>query len=174
MLHEADLDFGTADSEVVGAVLNGNGRNITWYLTTTQVIPNTCNTYPECKASRITSDGYVAFQKDKISFNTIYFICAYAPQSQRVQDSFTETLPSIQACSNGFVVDDSPPSAGEVHPENTNGYINSVDGFTVSWNSFDDNIDVNLLGYRYKINSYAVEIGKYFDFIKLVSLEIWQ
>ena len=158
-LHEADLDFGTEYSKVVGAVLSGNNRNITWYLTNSNTIPETCDDSPNCERLPTTTEGYVEVPQEKILHNKIQFICADAPEEVKEQDSFTETLPAIQLCSNGFVIDDVPPSGGELQVESVNGYINDLQSFAVTWKNFDDNIDVTALGYKNRINSYAVQIG---------------
>ena len=167
-LHNEELDFGTTDTEVVGAIPSGTDRNITWFLTTTKTVPKNCNESPECKTSRMTTDGYVQFRKADILVNTFYYICASAEESTTVKENFTEKLPAIRACSNGFVIDDTPPYGGEVHVRNVSGFLNDLREIVVHWNGFDDNINASRLGYENKINTFTVEIGKKDFYIKLI------
>ena len=79
--------------------------------------------------------------------------------SHVVREKFTEILPLIQGCSNGFVIDSVAPTSGRVYVKNVNGFINDLRHITVSWDGFRDNIDVSALGYEHGINSYDIEIG---------------
>ena len=158
-LHNEELDFGTKDTEVVGVILYANERNITWFLSIANSGMTTCHNDPNCAVSRATSDGYVTFPKKLIQYNTMYYICAYSNVSHVVRETFTEILPLIQACSNGFVIDSVPPTTGRVYVENVHGFINDLRHITVSWDGFRDNIDVSALGYEHGINSYDIEIG---------------
>ena len=94
----------------------------------------------------------------------IYYICAFSNESHIVREAFTEILPRIQTCSNGFVVDNIPPTTGQVHVENVNGFIYDLRRVTVYWVGFSDNIDVLALGYEQEINSYTIEIGTLFQY----------
>ena len=98
---------------------------------------------------------------ETIKLNTLYYICASANESNITRETFTETFMKIEMCSNGFILDDTPPYGGEVHVTNLNGYINDLKDIVVSWDGFGDNSDARLLGYESTINSYSVEIGKW-------------
>ena len=158
-LHNEELDFGTEDTDVIGVILYANERNITWFLTTTKTAPVSCSNIPTCIGTLATTNGYVTFPKKLIKYNTIYYICALANESHIVRETFTEILQPIATCSNGFVIDNIPPTTGQVHVKNVNGFINDLKRLIISWNGFDDNIDVAALGYGHKINFYSVEIG---------------
>ena len=158
-LHNKELDFGTKDTDVVGVILYANKQNISWFLTTTNAVPTSCHNNPNCIGTLITTDGYVKFPKKLIKYNKIYYICAFSNESHVVREAFTEILPRIQACSNGFVIDNVPPTTGQVHVENVNGFIHDLRRVTVSWVGFTDNTDVSALGYEQVINSYTIEIG---------------
>ena len=164
-MHDEELDFGTTDTEVVGAIPFGADRNITWFLTTARAVPENCNESPECESSLTTTDGYVQFPKEDIYVNTIFYICASADESRITTETFTENAPSIHACSDGFVIDDTPPYGGEVHVRTVNGFLNDLREVAVHWSGFHDNINASHLGYENKIKSYAVEIGKTTMFI---------
>ena len=158
-LYNEELDFGIEDTDVVGVILYANERNISWFLTTTKSVPLSCSRIPTCVGTLTSTTGYADFPKTLIQYNTIHYICAVANESHIVRETFTEILQPIQTCSNGFVIDSIPPTPGQVHVRNVNGFINDLTSVIVSWNGFDDNIDVAALGYEHKINSYSVEIG---------------
>ena len=161
LLHEEDIDFGTEHTDLVVVVLNGNHREVTWFLMTSRKLPTYCAFTPECKSSATTSNGYIRFPRSKIRYNKIYYICAKAPESELITEYKTDRLPAIQTCSNGFVLDNMPPTSGIINVKNVNGYINSMSDFVVTWTGFDDNVDAISVGYASKIKSYGVEIGKY-------------
>ena len=161
LLHDNDIDFGTEHTDLIGVVLNGNNREITWFLMTSRQLPTNCELTPDCKASKTTNNGYVRFPRSKIRYNTIYFICAWAPESELLTDTQVDRYPAIQTCSNGFVLDDRPPTTGIIQVKNLNGYINSLQDIVIAWEGFDDNADATSLGYASKIKSYKVEIGMY-------------
>ena len=72
----------------------------------------------------------------------------------------TEVLPETKACSNGFLVDDTPPTGGELHVNDVNGYITNLHDIEVTWNGFGDTADVAALGYHDTISAYTVAIGE--------------
>lgn len=106
----------------------------------------------------VTSTGYVEIPKLFTEYSTTFYICASANESHVERETFTEILPALRTCSNGFLLDNIPPHGGNVHVKNLNGYVNDL--LYISWYGFDDNIDVKVLGYDQKIKSYTVEIGK--------------
>ena len=158
-LHDNEIDFKSDTTDMIGAVLHGYERNISWYLMRTQSLPENCIHSPECQASMVTTNGYVNFSNRNIRPNIIYYICAHAEEMIN-RDASGESLTEIYACSDGFVIDNVPPYGGQVTVVNTNGYINNRNDLYVSWNGFEDNIDVNILGYTHSIASYTVHLGE--------------
>ena len=129
---------------------------------TSPEVPDRCK-LPGCKAALITSDGYVQFPAIAIQHNRVYFICALASEVNIVKESYTEILPEIKTCSNGFVVDDRPPTGGELHVNDINGYLTNLQDLEIMWYGFGDNENVDALGYDNEISSYMVAIGTYND-----------
>ena len=122
-------------------------------------MPEKWESGPVCSAVQTSTTGVVKFPKESINFGRIYYICAYSDMAYVVRETVTETLLPIQTCSNGFVIDNDPPYGGELHVANINGFINDLENLMISWNGFDDDINVTALGYENKINSYTLEIG---------------
>ena len=127
---------------------------------TSNSVPLDCSASPECKYSRITTEGYVELPSRKLSFDTLYYICADAPESERITGGHREIISPFHACSNGFILDDTPPTGGVIHVKNVNGYINSLTVLAVTWEGFSDNIDATIFGFENNIKFYTVEIGK--------------
>ena len=169
-IHTAEVDFATKESVVVGAILGGKDRKVKWYLMSSPTVPDRCKA-PKCKAALVTSDGYVQFPASSIQYDKVYFICAVASEMHVVKGMQTEVLPEIKACSNGFLVDDTLPTGGELHVNDVNGYISNLHDIEVMWNGFGDTADVSALGYHNMINAYTVEIGmnKHFYQISITS-----
>ena len=153
------MDFATKESVIVGAILGGRDRKIKWYLMSSPTVPERCEA-PKCKASLVTSDGYVQFPASSIQYDKAYFICVAASEMHVVKGETTEVLPEIKACSNGFLVDDTPPTGGEIYVNDMNGYIGDVYDIEVAWDGFGDTADVVALGYHHPISAYTVAIGK--------------
>ena len=157
-VHDAEVDFATRESVVVGAILGGKDRKVKWYLMSSPTVLDRCKA-PKCKAALVTSDGYVQFPASFIQYDKVYFICAVASEMHVVKEMQTEVLPEIKACSNGFLVDDTPPTGGELYINDVNGYITNLNDIEVMWNGFGDTADVAALGYHSTISEYTVAIG---------------
>ena len=122
-------------------------------------VPDRCKA-PQCKAALATTDGYVQFPASSIQYDKVHFICAAALEMHVVRGMQTEVMPEIKACSNGFLVDDTPPTGGELHVNDVNGYITNLHDIEVTWNGFGDTADVAALGYHDTISDYIVAIGE--------------
>lgn len=158
-MHDNEVDFGTRSTKIAGAIPHGFGRNITWYLMKERSIPTSCKDMFNCISSISTTSGYAKFPSHEVALYTVNYICAVADEAEIDRESSKEILPRISSCSDGFLIDDIPPSSGEVTVNSINGYINNVADFRVSWSNFEDNIVDGTLGYRGSIHYYAVLLG---------------
>ena len=157
--HDAEVDFGTSSSSIAGVIMYSSARNVTWYLMTSQHIPSSCPLDSECISSAQTTTGYVKFSPSKIHPNNFYYMCAFSSQTNISRESFTEFLPEIHDCSNGFVIDTISPIAGHVEVTNNNNYITDASTLLVTWDNFHDSTDVGTIGYEHEIKGYTVEVG---------------
>ena len=161
LLHDAELDFGISTSRVAGAIAYGNNRNVKWYLMMSQKVPPFCKKDPDCVYQEENMDGYVEVPYDRIRMNQIYYICALSHATEIEREYFTESMKEIRQCSNGFVLDDTPPTSGKVHVSNTGGFITDLSSLLIQWDQFDDNVDVAKLGYVDPIQVYSYALGKF-------------
>ncbi|XP_053405466.1 uncharacterized protein LOC128558962 [Mercenaria mercenaria] len=161
ILHDAELNFGTRDTKIAAAVLYASQRNVTWYLMSARRIPafGQCQRDTECITSQASVDGYILFQNTDIIMNNLYFICASSEAAEIYRETYTENVPEISSCSNGFILDDTPPSGGQVYVDNTGGFVNDVSDIRITLGGFSDNIDASVLGYGENLQYYSYAIG---------------
>lgn len=162
LLHGNELDFGTTNSSVVGAMLYAAERSVTWYLTREPHVPIDCDADEDCITSMATNDGYVNFKNDFIITDNVYYICARANRTTIIRELFEESLPEINSCSNGFVIDNKAPIGGEINVKNTNGFLTNTKMIEISWDKFIDTVNATQLGYAENIKGYSFAIGKLF------------
>ena len=153
------MDFETPGTEIVGAMLYGTERNITWYLMTDNYVPARCELSKDCIETKVTNSGFVSFENKLTKYNIIYYICAHSFTTFVERELYNEILDEINTCSNGFVIDSKAPETGKVDIRNRNGFLTSLDKIELSWNGFTDNINATKLGYISDIQSYTYGIG---------------
>ena len=158
-IHDAEVDVANKKSVIIGAILNGKARKIKWFLTTSPTVPEKCKA-PVCKTAVTNLDGYIKIPRDVIKYDTVHYICAKASEIIVRKNGHDETLPEIKTCSNGFIIDDSPPTGGELYVNDDNGYITNLQNVQVMWSGFGDTTNVAALGYDIPISSYTVSIGR--------------
>ncbi|KAH3799518.1 hypothetical protein DPMN_153128 [Dreissena polymorpha] len=160
LLHDSEMNIGNADSSVTGALMYGSERSVSWYLMKMQYVPQTCDSDINCVLKYETDNGYIELDRKYISINELYFICAYSNNTVIEREYFTEILEEISSCSNGFILDSSPPTKGEVQVHNHRGFITNPHYVIVTWTGFDDNIDATVFGYPEKLHYFSMRTGK--------------
>ncbi|XP_052220285.1 uncharacterized protein LOC127837360 isoform X3 [Dreissena polymorpha] len=158
-LHDSEMNIGNADSSVTGALMYGSERSVSWYLMKLQYVPQTCDSDINCVIKYESDYGYIELDKHYISFNELYFICAYSNYTVVEREYFTEILEEISSCSNGFILDSSPPTKGEVHVHNHRGFITNPQHVIVTWTGFHDNIDATVFGFPEKLHYFSIRTG---------------
>ena len=170
VLHDSELDLSTTSGKVAGVIMYGTERTIDWFLMETAEIPDVpgfyCSEYYGCLGSGSNMDGYMEFNTTGLSRNTLYHICAKSEETSIVREFFTETLEELNTCSDGFALDDQPPTcSGKLHVTSaTDGYLTDVTHVVFSWDACHDNNDAKALGYIDNIKSYSYAVGKYITF----------
>ena len=159
-LHQMEIDYCGSDNNV-GAIIIGVGDSlVTWTVrSSTPHINNACSDDVNCMFSTITVGGY--FQLPNIELpEGIIFICAESDSTVAEREHDVEVIHGVAACSNGFVVDRSPPSAGHVVFVSNDGYINSLLHQSIYWYGFTDNSNMFDNGgemmYRYAIGKFVI------------------
>ena len=165
-----EIDFGNSSTRIAGVVMYGTERNITWYLMTKKQSPYDCSSDVYCLMAETNQDGYIVINPKFIQMNTFYYICVYSNTTIIKRELFTETLPEMNSCSNGFILDDVHPTSGRVQVLNYNGYLTSTSGILITWSGFKDNVDAKTFGYMDSIKYYSYAVGEcLFKIYSLVS-----
>ncbi|KAK3092699.1 hypothetical protein FSP39_006126 [Pinctada imbricata] len=157
-----ELDNAGSDITLNGFILGAGERNVTWYLMHTAHVPtNLCSNDPECLSTIETYGGLVSFGKVSYMEGTVYYICSYSKSVSIVRELHTVNLPEMTLCSDGVLIDSTPPSMGTVllHTE-TPGYLSS-NALAFSWEGFDDSHKYKDLGYPSPIAHYEYGVGTY-------------
>jgi hypothetical protein len=137
-LHDTELNFGKISSKVAGVVFYASERNISWYLMSTRRIPtfDQCQSDTKCITSLTSTNGYVYFERKYIRMNNVYYICALSKPLKINRENYVESVAEIRTCSNGFILDDIPPSGGDVLVDNINGFINDLSAIEIDIEGF--------------------------------------
>ncbi|KAK7493717.1 hypothetical protein BaRGS_00015046, partial [Batillaria attramentaria] len=133
-LYDLDLDFARSDVLLSAIVTAGEGREVTWFLSTSPRVPvdGNCAGDVECVTSKSTTDGKVVFPRadSKLEDGKVYFICASVSATDHQ---------SHEVCGDGVVIDDIPPVAGSVIISNADsGYLPDGSHLLVTWRGFSD------------------------------------
>ena len=56
----------------------------------------------------------VKFEKGELEHGQRYMVCIHSEHTEIVYEKWTQVLPEINECSDGIVVDLTPPTAGKV------------------------------------------------------------
>ena len=160
VLHDNELNFGTADSVPAGAITYATDRQVTWYLMTSPHVPTDCDTDAACRVSLSTEGGFVVFDMQDVTPNERYFICVHSNASEVDREWYTETFEELSSCSNGFIFDTIAPQPRQVHVQNTNGFLTADQDVMVHWEEFKDNVDPTEFGYPSSIMDYYISCGK--------------
>ncbi|XP_013409734.1 uncharacterized protein LOC106173226 [Lingula anatina] len=154
-----DVDF-ISNPSVLGAVLVGSQHsNVSWFVTRQPEIPDDCATDPMCHHLTTTNGNVLRLENAELSEGFQYYVCALAKEEVTVREKHIETLPEMKLCSNGFIIDRTPPRAGHVSVLNSmNGHLLDSTTVVLSWHGFVDKDELGILFNR-GIRSYSYAIG---------------
>ncbi|XP_060084327.1 uncharacterized protein LOC132563603 [Ylistrum balloti] len=153
-LHGAELDFTDRSVRPGGVIIGMGDLSIMWYLLKdSKNLNQTCEENPNCVASVQTLGGFSVFQGINLEPDIMYFICATTQTNG-------DGMSSLKTCGNGFVVDVSPPSTGDVTVMSEKGFLINVDSVIVHWDRFRDFHGYKTtLGYPSTIAKFSYFIG---------------
>ncbi|XP_076113973.1 uncharacterized protein LOC143082259 [Mytilus galloprovincialis] len=101
------------------------------------------------------------FTHNELVHGTRYTVCIYAPQTAIVNEDWILQLPAVSACSDGIIVDLTPPTAGRLwigHNINTI-YQTSDSDMYVNWDNFQDVEEFDNGPHPSGIKEYILGIG---------------
>lgn len=102
-----------------GALTGSRHVSFHWYITKTHNMEYSLCTdaSPDCLYTKESEKAYVLMDNLELEHGNKYYLCVYADEA-KINFTYplevTETIPPVQKCSNGFVVDTRPPTAGFV------------------------------------------------------------
>ncbi|XP_033637440.1 uncharacterized protein LOC117298344 isoform X1 [Asterias rubens] len=108
-----------------------------------------------------TDKEFVNVQDLSLEHGKCYRICIHADEVTIEHEKWTETLPSVSSCSDGVVVDTTPPTPGSVWIGwgNHNKYQSSTSKLVIQWESFSDVEEHGLARHHSGIKYYEYAIG---------------
>ncbi|XP_052067298.1 uncharacterized protein LOC127706680 [Mytilus californianus] len=101
------------------------------------------------------------FTHNELVHGTRYTVCIHADQTALVNEEWIQQLPAVSACSDGIIVDLTPPTAGRLwigHNLNTV-YQTSDSDMYVNWDNFQDVEEFNNGPHPSGIKEYVLGIG---------------
>ncbi|XP_062588511.1 uncharacterized protein LOC134250178 [Saccostrea cucullata] len=149
-LHKHEMDFTNKSWFQLGGFTIGTGRNhVQWTVMTEKRVPTDCLTDVSCIYQEITIGGFARFHTYLgLRTGEIYYLCVNV----------------TKGCSDGFVIDNVPPSSGNVKVHNHhNGYINSNSTVTLLWHGFVDGSHFKEFLYPSAIERYEMAIGTHLN-----------
>jgi hypothetical protein len=160
LLHDSEIDVTSTDSKIYGFLGGGAGKSIQWYLMTKPSIPKlACDADIDCLQSSESTDGIGRFNTQRLQPDKKYFICAFSENSNISLKHTLSHLEGISMCGNGFVIDDSPPIAGNVNIQSSNQeFITNKKELEIRWSSFPD-IEMEVRDVESGILRYEICIG---------------
>lgn len=159
-LYDLDLDFAESGVMLAAVLTSGEGRDVTWFLTTHPHVPadpdgdSSCAGDAGCVTSLRSDTGRVVFPRhsSNLQDGRVYYVCALLLAS------------GSSVCGDGVVIDDSSPVAGTVSVGNAaGGYLADYGHVMVTWSGFSDveTIARGLLPDDVTLN-YSVSLGMSF------------
>ncbi|CAC5401969.1 unnamed protein product [Mytilus coruscus] len=130
---------------------------------TDMVIQDPCS-HPDVVSCGKTDEQYINVILNKtnsLQHGHRYIVCIHANKSEIKYEKWTETLEEVNDCSDGVIVDLTPPSPGQVwigNKPNSNYQISSSD-ISITWDSFMDVEEHEKSMHSTGISKYVVSVG---------------
>ncbi|XP_069133969.1 uncharacterized protein [Argopecten irradians] len=146
------------------AVLNGEAVDVTSYYLPTNLLslPDPCS-HPHSIYCGNTDKEYVniMFSPGVLQHGSRYIVCLHADSTIIQQEKGYVPLPDVSECSDGVVVDLTPPTAGNVWIGHVPGkvYQTSLSDIYVNWETFVDVEELSSTSHSTGIQAYNVSIG---------------
>ncbi|XP_033124572.1 uncharacterized protein LOC117122905, partial [Anneissia japonica] len=110
-----------------------------------------------------TDNEYINVEKLNLKHGSKYFICIHADETTKHYEEWTDVLPALSSCSDGVVIDHTPPSRGDVWLGWQRGdiYQHSTTELSINWDSFVDVEEHGTAPHHSGIKSYQYAVGTY-------------
>ncbi|XP_060084880.1 uncharacterized protein LOC132564227 [Ylistrum balloti] len=146
------------------AVLRGVAMDVTSYYHPTNLLslPDPCS-HPESIKCGNTDKEYMntEFSDGELQHGARYIVCLHAGSTVIQQETWTQTLEAVSMCSDGVVVDLTPPIPGNVWIGHVPGslYQTILTDIYVNWETFVDVEEFSTTSHSTGIQAYNVSIG---------------
>ncbi|XP_071954211.1 uncharacterized protein [Antedon mediterranea] len=122
-----------------------------------------------------TDAEYINVDELNLKHGSKYFICIHAEKTTKYHEKWTEYLPELSSCSDGVVIDHTPPTQGDVWLGWKKGdrYQHSMSDLSITWDSFVDVEEHGTSPHHSGIKYYEYSLGTYpggidvIDFVKV-------
>ncbi|XP_078322971.1 uncharacterized protein LOC111122905 [Crassostrea virginica] len=146
------------------AVLNAKSVDVTtYYLPTNKLSLSDPCSHPDAIKCTSTDNEFinVKFEKGELEHGQRYMVCIHSEHTEIVYEKWTQVLPEINECSDGIVVDLTPPTAGKVWIGSKQGleYQTSTSVLYVNWETFQDVEEFQTISHASGIQKYKLGIG---------------
>ncbi|KAK3101031.1 hypothetical protein FSP39_000383, partial [Pinctada imbricata] len=119
--------------------------------------------HPDAIACTFTDKEYhnFKFEKGILKHGERYIVCLHGNRTEIPHEKWTQILPDLNTCSDGVVVDLTPPVAGDVWITNIPGtkYQTSTSDMYINWDSFRDVEEFNTLAHSSGVQDYTFGLG---------------
>ncbi|XP_021356985.1 uncharacterized protein LOC110452658 [Mizuhopecten yessoensis] len=146
------------------AVLRSLAVDVTSYYRPTSLLslPDPCS-HPDSLKCGHTDKEYVniEFGPGELQHGSRYIVCLHADITVIQQETWVQTLEAVSVCSDGVVVDLSPPTPGNVWIGHTPGsmFQTTLTDIYVNWETFVDVEEYSTASHSTGIQAYTVSIG---------------
>ncbi|XP_072048762.1 uncharacterized protein [Amphiura filiformis] len=126
-----------------------------------RILPNDPCEHPMALKCGETEDNFINIKDLNLSHGKRYIVCIHGVTTTIKHEKWTENVDTISACSDGVVVDTTPPLAGNVWIgwNSDNRYQISTSEVVVQWDSFVDVEEYARSPHHSGIKHYEIAIG---------------
>nr|XP_034301655.1 uncharacterized protein LOC105322112 [Crassostrea gigas] len=151
-------------SSYVVAVLNARSLDVTtYYLPTTNLsLPDPCSHPDAIKCGSTTSEFInINFDPGELVHGERYMVCIHTVYTEIKHEMWTQVLPELNICSDGIMVDLTPPTPGQVWIGNVQGtnFQTSTTDMSINWETFQDIEEFQTNSHSSGIQDYILGIG---------------
>ncbi|KAK3099491.1 hypothetical protein FSP39_005250, partial [Pinctada imbricata] len=146
------------------AVIHYKSNDITTYYkpASTLDLPDPCS-HPDSMICATTGNEFLNFHFDDgiLEDGERYLVCLRGDRTEIQHEKWLEILPDLNICTDGVIVDLTPPIAGDVWITNIPGteYQTSTSDMYVNWQSFRDVEELNDVPHSSGIQDYQLGLG---------------
>ncbi|XP_061176007.1 uncharacterized protein LOC133184958 [Saccostrea echinata] len=145
------------------AVIKARNIDVTsYYLPSTSLLLSDPCSHPNSIKCATTEHEFinVKFGDGELEHGQRYIVCIHTEYTEIQHEKWTQVLPEINECSDGVVVDLTPPSVGNVWiGKQGQQYQTSTTDLYITWDSFKDVEEFQTISHAFGVQAYQLGIG---------------